>query len=334
MAGRRTNLALVAFLAAALLTGALAFGAGTEKGAWLAILHGVVGLAIVLLTPWKSVIVRRGLSRRRPGTPISLFLTFVVMACVAAGFAHAMGIARFLGPVTAMQVHVGAGLLAVPLASVHIRARPTRLRRSDASRRQLLKLGGLAAGSGVAYLAVEGMTRALGLPGRSRRFTGSYERGSLFPDDMPVTQWLDDSVPLIDVEEWVLRVHDGVTESAWTYADLSAFHARARATLDCTGGWWAIQEWEGVPLRRLLDQSLGRSLVVTSSTGYSRRLPLTDVDNLLLALRVGGRPLSAGHGAPARLVAPGRRGFWWVKWVTRIDVDGAPWWLQSPFPLT
>jgi DMSO/TMAO reductase YedYZ molybdopterin-dependent catalytic subunit len=34
-----------------------------------------------------------------------------------------------------------------------------------------------------------------------------------------------------------------------------------------------------------------------------------------------------------RLVAPGRRGFWWVKWVTRVEVVDAPWWLQSPFPL-
>jgi DMSO/TMAO reductase YedYZ molybdopterin-dependent catalytic subunit len=48
---------------------------------------------------------------------------------------------------------------------------------------------------------------------------------------------------------------------------------------------------------------------------------------------VGGRPLSVGHGFPARLVAPGRRGFWWVKWVSEIDVDDSPWWWQPPLPL-
>jgi DMSO/TMAO reductase YedYZ molybdopterin-dependent catalytic subunit len=26
------------------------------------------------------------------------------------------------------------------------------------------------------------------------------------------------------------------------------------------------------------------------------------------------------HGAPLRLVAPGRRGFMWVKWVTEVRV--------------
>ena len=44
--------------------------------------------------------------------------------------------------------------------------------------------------------------------------------------------------------------------------------------------------------------------------------------------------LSPGHGFPLRLVAPGRRGFWWVKWVERIETSATPWWWQSPFPLT
>jgi hypothetical protein len=32
-------------------------------------------------------------------------------------------------------------------------------------------------------------------------------------------------------------------------------------------------------------------------------------------------------------VAPGRRGFWWVKWLDRLVVDTRPWWWQPPFPL-
>ncbi|MFC6735885.1 molybdopterin-dependent oxidoreductase, partial [Halolamina salina] len=36
-----------------------------------------------------------------------------------------------------------------------------------------------------------------------------------------------------------------------------------------------------------------------------------------------------GHGGPARLVAPERRGFQWVKWVERVelrrDPDPAQW---------
>jgi len=49
---------------------------------------------------------------------------------------------------------------------------------------------------------------------------------------------------------------------------------------------------------------------------------------------VGGFPLSYGHGFPARIVAPGRRGFWWVKWVTSIQPSDRPPWAQSFFPLS
>jgi DMSO/TMAO reductase YedYZ molybdopterin-dependent catalytic subunit len=49
---------------------------------------------------------------------------------------------------------------------------------------------------------------------------------------------------------------------------------------------------------------------------------------------VNGEPLSPGHGYPARIAAPGRRGFWWVKWVTEIELSDAPAWLQLPYPIT
>jgi DMSO/TMAO reductase YedYZ molybdopterin-dependent catalytic subunit len=44
----------------------------------------------------------------------------------------------------------------------------------------------------------------------------------------------------------------------------------------------------------------------------------------LIAVRVGDEPLSHGHGAPARLVAPGERGFVWVKWLTLIEARAEP----------
>jgi DMSO/TMAO reductase YedYZ molybdopterin-dependent catalytic subunit len=90
-----------------------------------------------------------------------------------------------------------------------------------------------------------------------------------------------------------------------------------------------------VPLRDLVGRvGAARSLVVRSRTGYAVRFPVADLDTLFVAVGVGGRPLSRGHGFPARLVAPGRRGFWWVKWVESVELSEAPWWWQSPFPLT
>ncbi|HXF72146.1 MAG TPA: molybdopterin-dependent oxidoreductase [Actinomycetota bacterium] len=333
-AGRRTNLALLGLLALALGSGALGFAVGRPWVRWVLVVHGGAGLAVVLLTPWKRAIALRGLARRRPGRWASLSLAGVLAVVVLTGLAHLAGVPRSLGGISPMQVHVGAALASVPLAAWHVVARPVRPRRTDVSRRALLRAGLLLGGGGVALGAAEGLAWALSLPGASRRFTGSHEVGSFEPEAMPVTQWLDDPVPSIDPVGFRLVVRDADGERAVPHEELAAFGDRVRAVLDCTGGWYAVQDWEGARLSRLVRPGGARSLVVRSATGYARRFPVGDAPRLLLAVKVGGRPLSAGHGAPARLVAPGRRGFWWVKWVTLIEADDAPWWWQPPFPLT
>ncbi len=333
-AGRRTNLALAAVLALALGTGALAFAVGRPWVRWVLVAHGVAGFAIVLLAPWKRAVAARGLARRRPGAWASLALAAVLALVVLTGLAHLAGVPRSVGGISPMQLHVGAALASLPLAAWHVLARPVRPRRTDLSRRAVLRAGLLVGGAGVALAGAEGLLRALALRGADRRFTGSHEAGSFDPAAMPVTQWLDDPVPGIDPGAYRLVVRDADGERAIGYEELAAFEDRVRAVLDCTGGWYAAQDWEGAWLSRLVRTSGARSLVVRSATGYARRFPAGDAPRLLLAVRAGGRPLSAGHGAPARLVAPGRRGFWWVKWVTRVEADEVPWWWQPPFPLT
>ena len=76
------------------------------------------------------------------------------------------------------------------------------------------------------------------------------------------------------------------------------------------------------------------SFTVRSATGYARRFPSSDAANVHLAVGYGDETLRRGHGAPVRVVAPGRRGPWWVKWVTEVDHDDRPWWFQLPFPAT
>ena len=114
MGPRRTNLALLLVLAAALATGGLAFAAGTGWGRPVVVAHGLAGLAVLVLAPWKSVVVRRGLARRSgAGRWASVAFGVLVLVAVAAGLAHATGALSRLGPVSAMQVHVGAALVAV-----------------------------------------------------------------------------------------------------------------------------------------------------------------------------------------------------------------------------
>lgn len=332
---RRTNLALAIVVPSALLTGGLAFAIGSAWAGWVAAGHAITGLAIIVLSPWKTAISRRGLRRRRIGRSWpSIVLGTLVVLTVVTGLAHSTGLARTVGPATAMQVHVGSALASIPLFGWHLIRRPVRPRGTDLSRREVLRAGILGGASIAGYGAVSLVTNVLSLPGAHRRATGSYEVASFAPAEMPVTQWLDDVAQDVGAS-WRLEVHGADGDRAWALDELAEFDDAMRAVLDCTGGWCSTQEWQGVLLSRLvaLDDD-ARSIVVRSATGYGQRFPAADAGRLLLAFRVGGAPLSVGHGAPARLVAPGRRGFWWVKWVTSIRADAVPWWWQPPFPLT
>ena len=162
----------------------------------------------------------------------------------------------------------------------------------------------VAGGAGLLLLAIEAATRVAGLSGARRRFTGSLAVAGApgapvpvaDPARLPVTQWLDDRVQVLDPSAWRLRVTAGGSAREWAYEELTAFGDQVEAVLDCTGGWYATATWEGVRLDRLLPPGAAGSVVVTSATGYRRRLPAGDAGTLLLATRLAGRPLSAGHG--------------------------------------
>lgn len=319
--GRRTNLALAVLVSAAFVTGVAGFLLGGSRTGLVLVVHGVAGLAIVLLVPWKTIVVRRGLRRHRPDSWLSVGLAVAVVAAVASGVVHSVGIWQARGIWSAMGLHIGAALMVVPLFGWHLRARPQWPRRADLSRRAVVR--GVAVVGGA--LAVRAVTRD------DLRFTGSHEIGSFRPAEMPVVQWLDDSPPSIPLDGWALVVGDRQVG----YDELLERSEEVVAALDCTGGWYSTQWWRGVRVGHLLGPDrAGRSIEIVSATGYGRRFPIGDADHLLLATHVGDEPLSQGHGFPVRLVAPSRRGFWWVKWVVAVRTSDRPWWLQSPVPFT
>jgi DMSO/TMAO reductase YedYZ molybdopterin-dependent catalytic subunit len=314
-------------------TGVATVAIGSPDRAWVAIGHGICGLAVVLLIPWKSRVVRGGLRRARLSRWVSLLLATLALFTLIAGLGYATGLVRSIAGMPGMWVHIAVALTLVPLVVWHVWARGIRRRRTDLSRRVLVRAGAVAVGAAGLYAAGEATVRVLGLPGARRRFTGSYETASFRPEAMPSTSWLLDAVPGVDPDRWRLTVKDGQGPRELRLAQLTAYGTQVRATLDCTSGWYSHQDWTGVPLGALLHRGPGaQSVYVHSVTGYWVRLPIHDLDRLLLATQVGGAPLSADHGFPARLVAPGRRGYWWVKWVDHIELQATPSWWQPPFP--
>ena len=325
MGGRRTNLALFALLAAAFATGWISFSLVSTPARVTLVVHALAGVGIALLLPWKTALSSRALQRRRPIWWASIVFGILLFASLVGGFLHSFG-RPYLGlgiDLTAMEVHVGAAIALVPFAAWHTWARWVRPRPTDLVRRNVLRAGALLGAGGIGYVL---------LPSAARAATGSYELGSRQPQLLPSTQWMFDSVPGISLSEWQLHA----AGRTWSYDELAVFADELTATIDCTGGWYSEQDWQGARVDRLLERTRTsgvESFVVRSRTGYSRRFPIADAARMLLATRVGGNQLDAAHGFPARLVVPGRRGFEWVKWVDRIELDELPAWWQSPFPL-
>jgi hypothetical protein len=315
-AGRLTNLSLFLLLAIAFLSGWLAFELSGGPARGVLFLHAAAGVGIVLLVPWKSLVAKRGLRRRHTLRWASLALAVGVVVSIVFGVVHSAGHPN-IGYLTAMDFHVGAALCVIPFLLWHLFARPLKLRVTDLSRRNFLRGGVLVGAAGLA---------ATLLPSAQRASTGSFQ--AAFP---VATQWMFDSTPEVDVATWRLAVAGRM----WTYDELAGYSDRIAAVIDCTGGWYSEQVWEGVLLKRLLPGAANgkASLNVRSVTGYSRRFGIEDAGRLLLATRMAGNPLDAGHGYPVRLVVPGQRGFAWVKWVAAIEAEEQPWWWQPPFPL-
>ena len=334
------NSVLLTLLLVELATGFFGLVSGSAGDAIFIAVHRIAGFAIVVVLVWKVAIIVSSLRRRRSGPRQYASLILVSLLAVTLGLGFAWS---YAGPFTfawfsgvSWHIYVGAAL--APVAAWHAYTYTKRLPLSFwAERRWFLRAAGIGL-AGFAFTQTSEAASAFFRPsGSERRFTGSYNAARRYGERFPVVSWLNDSPPDIDASEWRLSVIGAVDrELELAYDDLDQRRG-VTAVIDCTGGWYSEQDWRGVPVADVLDQAgtspNAASITVTSATGYYRRFSMEEAREYVLATHAGDRPLSRGHGYPVRLVAPGKRGFEWVKWVTSIEVNESPKWLQPPLPL-
>jgi DMSO/TMAO reductase YedYZ molybdopterin-dependent catalytic subunit len=346
---RTMNMLLLVLLAVTGVSGIGTFLVGHPDGQWLFWTHRIASFALLPVLVWKVGIVVR--SYRKRGITLSTGLSAVSAVFFVLTFTYGLlwatigvggGRLPFLGNTSGLGLHVAFAATFAPLLLIHVINRWSEVRAripEFTSRRNAVRYLVLGAAGLLFWRTTESVTARAAWSGAERRFTGSKLRGRFSGNDYPTVNWLSDPRPRIDAGEWQLRV-DGLVDRELTLKmdDVSRYpDEHFDAILDCTGGWYTEQRWAGVPVRLLLDDAgvrdSARSVIFHSHTGYRRRYSLRQARRMLLAFEVSGEPLSRGHGYPVRLVAPGHRGYGWVKWVVRIELSDLPGWVESPLPL-
>lgn len=129
-------------------------------------------------------------------------------------------------------------------------------------------------------------------------------------------------------EAWRLQV-DGLVDQPLELS-LGAVEALGTQThaadFVCEEGWMVPdQRWEGIAVAAILERAgvkPGARFLKVYAGDFTVLLPLDEVltGGALLACYLNGAPLTPEHGAPLRLVVPGRACFYSVKWVDRLEV--------------
>ena len=132
----------------------------------------------------------------------------------------------------------------------------------------------------------------------------------------------------IDADEYQLAV-DGLVETplSLSYEDiLSRPSVTEVVLLICPGVFVDNAEWTGTPLAGILEEAgvkpEAKRVEFYGADGYRTSLDLEEAmeAGVFLAHTVNGEVLPRDHGYPVRVVAEGKFGSRWAKWLLRIEV--------------
>ncbi|WP_135604589.1 molybdopterin-dependent oxidoreductase [Methanococcoides sp. NM1] len=136
----------------------------------------------------------------------------------------------------------------------------------------------------------------------------------------------------INDDTYLLRIGGMVdTPQSLTYGQVTSYPNVSKVViLDCVEGWSFVAKWTGVPVKTLLDdagvQDGATTVIFYSEDGYSTALDLDYLvdNNIILGYKLNDVTLPQDRGFPFQLVAEGKYGYKWAKWVTGIEVTDEP----------
>ncbi|MGI9061382.1 MAG: molybdopterin-dependent oxidoreductase [Ktedonobacteraceae bacterium] len=333
MSPRLTDWSIALATAIAFTTGIISLVSGHLGDWFIFTLHGMVGFWLLLLLwgklrrVWPRLIHPRRWDRR---TIYGLLALLIVALALVSGILWVGGGELDVAGFNLLNWHITLGFVLTAAIVIHMFARAKRLRKRDITgRRQILRFSALLIGSVALWPIQQLAGRTLNLPGARERFTGSREMGSYAGNVFPTSSWVADQPRPLDTQLWRLSLGGAVTNPRdFSYDELASAGDELEATLDCTGGFYSTQRWRGIRIGDLLDYVTphgdAKYVSFVSVTSYRWSLPLEEARAALLATHIEDEPLSYEHGSPLRLVAPGHRGFEWVKWITHVEVLTVP----------
>ena len=138
------------------------------------------------------------------------------------------------------------------------------------------------------------------------------------------TQYIDEATYKLTI--------DGLVDHPLTlsYADLQSYPQISQLMdLNCVEGWNFTAKWTGPSLSAIFTtagvQSAAKIAIFYTAdvpTGYtSLDLSYIDNNNIIIALKDNDITLPSDRGFPFQVVAMGKYGYKWAKWVTRIELS-------------
>ncbi len=165
--------------------------------------------------------------------------------------------------------------------------------------------------------------------------------GQTLTTKWPVLHYSD--VPTVREADFRFKV-SGLVErpSEWTWAEFTSL-PRVQVTSDfhCVTTWSKLDNaWEGISFKTIADlvgiKASAKHVMVHAFDGYYTNVALDWLrdDDVLFAWSHDGRPLTAEHGGPLRLVVPKLYAWKSAKWVSGLefmDADRRGYWEERGY---